>query len=322
MVQAKDIFKHPKGSFERLTNKNYGNWAENMRRLLKANDGWDIVNEEEAPVPRPANQTNKWAYKMWKDYRNRYEEAAQSIFNACSDKVRVYLKGEDDPAIMWNKLAEKMDTASTATGRQQIYRTFMATRPIPGAPIGEYFAELTELRNQIAETDEAISDTAFRTHILNTLPAVFEMTAKYQQNQNATVDELLEAILEDERLRMMRTQSDAAAEALASSATTVTKKGRKLHCDFCNTTTHSTDKCWSKSAGKKKGRKNSNGKRDKSSSEDDEDDSDVCFYCAQPGHRSPDCPIKKKAAAARQKKRRTADKDLDDTGSKDAGAGF
>jgi hypothetical protein len=99
MVQAKDIFKHPKGSFERLTNKNYGNWAENMRRLLKANDGWDIVNEEEAPVPRPANQTNKWAYKMWKDYRNRYEEAAQSIFNACSDKVRVYLKGEDDPAV-------------------------------------------------------------------------------------------------------------------------------------------------------------------------------------------------------------------------------
>jgi hypothetical protein len=313
MSTGKDVFKHAKGNFDRLTNKNYTTWSENMRRLLQAIDAWDIVNGDEDSPEKPAVGAPKDVRDEFKDYRNRYRDASVCIYNACSEPVRVYIKKIDNPEDMWDELMDKMNTANTATGRQQIYREFTSLRPVPGAPIGEYFAKLSDLRMQIAGTDEEISDTAFKTHLFDTLPKVFEMTAKFQQNRvGATIDEIMEALLEDERVRTMRNQTDAAADALASNATAVTKKGRK-HCDFCNTNTHPTERCWSKN-NKKKNRKNSNGKRDKSDSDDD-DDSDFCFHCGEPGHRSPQCPVKKKAADARQKKKKGAD-------DKDAGSGF
>jgi hypothetical protein len=321
MSSKKDIFKHVKGCFDRLTNKNYPAWAENMRFLLQSIDGWNIVIGEEDEPDKPAadaDRDTKRDYKAdCKDYWSRYREAAGAIFNACSEEVRVFLKGMQDPEHMWDTLVEKMDNSSTATGRQQVCREFLASRPVPGAPIGDYFARLSELRNQLAGTDEEISESMYKSHLLNTLPKVFEMTVKFQQNlPDATVDDVINALLEDERNRMMRTQMDAAAEALTSNATAVTKKPRgKKRCDFCNTNTHSTDRCWSKNSKKGKKQKNSNGKRDKSDSEDDDDDSDFCFHCGEPGHRSPQCPVKKKAADARQKKKKGAD-------DKDAGSGF
>jgi hypothetical protein len=316
MSTKKDVFKHAKGNFNRLTNSNYTSWSENMRRLLRATGGWNIVNGDEIAPDVPADNAEKHVIKKYENYHARFEDAAACIYNACSDPVRVHLKGIDEPEDMWNVLIEKMDKANTATGRQAIYHKFITMKPAPGAPIGEYFSDLTELRNQIAGTDEKISDTAFKTHIFNTMPAVFEMTVKFQQNlPNASVSDIMEALQEDERLRMMRNQTDAAADALASKA--VTKKGKK-YCDFCNTSTHNIDKCWSKNSKKnRRTQKNSNGKRDKSSEDEADDDdsgSDTCYYCTEPGHRAPQCPLKKKAVAMRQKKPRKSSADKDNQG--------
>jgi hypothetical protein len=39
-----DLFKHPKGTFERLTTTNYASWKNNMTRVLMALNAWEIVN--------------------------------------------------------------------------------------------------------------------------------------------------------------------------------------------------------------------------------------------------------------------------------------
>jgi hypothetical protein len=297
--KEKDVFKHAKGSFDRLTTSNYTSWSKNMRRLLKSLRAWNIVaGDEEEPAAPAANASEKVTQK-YKDYLDRKDDAALCIYNACSTSVRVHIYDIDDPAEMWDKLAERLDAARTAVGRQGIYQKFLAMKPAAGFPIGEYFSDLLELRNQLSGTPDEISDTAFRVHIFNTMPPVFEVTLKFQDKPMASIETIMDVLMEDERLRAMRNQPDAAAT-------------KKLYCDFCHTSTHNTDKCWSKNSKKNRGRnqKNSNGKREKSFSEDeaDGDDSDTCYYCGESGHRVPQCPIKKKAIDMRQKRAKKTDK--------------
>jgi hypothetical protein len=43
-MSTTDLFKHPQGTFERLTSTNYASWKNNMTRLLKALGVWKIVD--------------------------------------------------------------------------------------------------------------------------------------------------------------------------------------------------------------------------------------------------------------------------------------
>jgi hypothetical protein len=95
----------------------------------------------------------------------------------------------------------------------------MSMKPIPGAPIGDYFSSLLEIHNQIVGCSEAISDVAFRTHIFSSLPPVFEVTGKILQNRaDATIEEIIDALKEDERIRSMRTQPAATTDVYYSSS--------------------------------------------------------------------------------------------------------
>lgn len=167
MSTIKDIFKHPKGSYERLTTSNYSAWRNGSRQLLRATGGWQIVDGTEPIPPPPAGGINQIAAAraVLRDYEQRKKDAAAVIYNSCSLSVRVYIDEIDDPEDMWTVLSERLDTASTAVGRQAIYRQFCSLRPTPGEPIGNYFAKLMELRNQINGTPEAISNVAFKTHV-------------------------------------------------------------------------------------------------------------------------------------------------------------
>ena len=215
-------FTHPKGSFERLGSSNYAAWKNNMRRLLRMVRAWNIVEGREQLPPLPPGglssqtATAVAARARRDDFEVRRDEAAGIIYNACSPPVRIFIDGIDDPADMWLILAERLDTASTAIGRQALYQKFMTLKPVKGKPIGEYLSDLLEIRNQIAGTPEEISDVACKTHIFTLLLAVFDMTLKIQQNRpDATIEFNIDALKEDKRIRTMRTAPDAAAEAFA-----------------------------------------------------------------------------------------------------------
>jgi hypothetical protein len=46
-AESSDMYKHPKGSFPRLTTLNYAAWKGNMRRVLQAILAWNIVDGTE-----------------------------------------------------------------------------------------------------------------------------------------------------------------------------------------------------------------------------------------------------------------------------------
>jgi hypothetical protein len=55
-------------------------------------------------------------------------------------------------------LGEWCNTTSTAVGRQALYQQFISMNPVPGAPIGDYFSSLIEIRNQIVGSSEAVTN--------------------------------------------------------------------------------------------------------------------------------------------------------------------
>ena len=77
----------------------------------------------------------------------------------------------------------------------------MTLKPVKGKPIGEYLSDLMEICNQIAGMPEEIPDVACKTHIFTSLPPIFDMTHKIQQNRaDATVESIIDALKEDERI--------------------------------------------------------------------------------------------------------------------------
>jgi hypothetical protein len=164
-AESSDMYKHPKGSFPRHTTLNYATWKGNMHCILRAILAWNIVDRTESipPLAAPrATPAERAAAELKRtNYIQGREDAAAVIYNACSVGVHVYIDDIEDPEDMWLTLGERCNTASTTVGRQALYQQFMSMKPIPGAPIGDYFSSLLEIRNQIMGSSEAISDVAF-----------------------------------------------------------------------------------------------------------------------------------------------------------------
>jgi hypothetical protein len=92
-------------------------------------------------------------------------------------------------------------------------------KPVPGAPIGDYFSSLLEIQNQIVRSSEAISDIAFQIHIFSSLPPVFEVMGKILQNRaDTSIEEIIDALKEDKRIRAMRIQYAAIMDVYYSSS--------------------------------------------------------------------------------------------------------
>lgn len=326
-MSGKDTFKHPKGSYERLNATNYPTWSNSTRRLLRSLRAWSIITGDEiTPVIPEAGVATTNAVAIAKknlaEFQQRQEDAALVIYNSCSASLRSYIDQIDDPKNMWDTLDKQLNTAKSAVGRQAIFRQFMELKPTAGEPIGEWFTKLLELKNQVVNTPEAITDVMFKTHVFTSLPDSFEVTSKIQQNNpNATIEEVIEALKEDEKIRNMRIKPDATTDAFLSTRGRGTfrshlgrGRGRGLSsgssnnwCSFCRSGTHMTEDCRS--------RRQFDLKRSREAAGLD------CFYCGESGHMQRDCPTKLKGeqAKARAMKRTRVEANVSE---KEAGPGF
>jgi hypothetical protein len=185
-----DTFKHPKGSFERLTASNYPSWQNNMQRLLRSIHCWNITagleeqpEELEGPVSADIKYQNR---KDIEKYNTRLEDGAAAIYNACSVSIRIHINKMFHPKAMWDELAERVNIASTEVGRQALNRSFTSIRPTPGAPIDDFFTRLIEIQDQLQGTAEEINDASFKSHALGVLPKNFNVTAQIQRGTPGT----------------------------------------------------------------------------------------------------------------------------------------
>jgi len=88
-----------------------------------------------------------------------------------------------------------MDAVSTAVKRMMLLRKFRDLKPTTGEPIQTYFSQLMEIKNQLAGSDEAISDTSLKTHIYTTLPTMVSVTVEILQSRaGISVQEVIDAL--------------------------------------------------------------------------------------------------------------------------------
>jgi len=293
-----DMFKHPKGTFERLNDINYASWQNNMQRLLRSIHCWNITcgTEKEPTELQGPNISNAAKNKNLEDiekYNNRLEDGAAAIYNSCSVSIRIHINKMFHPKDMWNELAEKVNTASTEVGRQGLNREFQTLRPVPGAPINDFFIKLIEIQDQLQDTAEEINDATFKSHVLGVLPTAFDVTVQIQRGTpGTTVQSIRAALIEEERNQALRQPPPATTEAHYTSSGS--KKRSKKWCSYCRMTNHNLEECF------KHKRQNP---KTKTVNQDNASDQEVCYHCGKDGHQWNNCLVRKAGKEAREKHR-------------------
>jgi len=296
---SEKTFKHPLGNVRLLDRTNYAVWKEDCLKVLQGIMAWDIVmeREEEPEDPgRPNDFTRPLvlARKAYKDYKQRKLQAVAIIYGSCTNAVKVYIKGMEDPVQIWKELEACTNTANSSVGRMSLFRKFSTLRPTPGQPLNAYFAELLDITTELAASEEAVSDMVLKNHIYTTLPPAHAVTIEILQSRaRVTVQEVIDALNECKTNRSMTTKPDAVSDALYTQQGGRGGRGgyqgryqgnehsQRGWCDWCKTGTHTTSNCWSK--------KNNKRARDQND----------CYYCGEEGHMKNDCLARRKGQALR-----------------------
>jgi hypothetical protein len=150
-MSTKDLFKHPQGTFERLTSTNCPSWKTNMTRLLQALGVWKVINGIEVRPHDPVCEEyfdrhgyferDAFEYDVRRAHRKieKFEAlcatANAALYNACSVSICVYIDAIESASQIWTTLQQRLDSTSTSVGRQALYSAFSELRPKPGAPI-------------------------------------------------------------------------------------------------------------------------------------------------------------------------------------------
>ena len=163
------------------------------------------------------------------------------------------------------------------------------------------------------------------------------MRVKSQQSlSNSTVESIIDALKEDERIFMMKTAPDATTEAFHSmtsrggSRTGASRwpssrgrgrgSGNRTWCSFCNTGSHTFEDCWSKA------RDSAAGKTATSAAVSTRP-APLCWHCGESGHRQGDCPVKRpgdeaRAGGRKRQKVEVAVAQTTQLGEREGGSGF
>jgi len=109
---------------------------------------------------------------------------------------------------MWYTLHTKLDGAASHAGRTMIAKQFNQSKPEANQPIQSYIPKLRQYRRRLTETEQAISDEAFSSHQISTLPMAFNsfVNIVLHQAERYTVENLVSKVVEAEATLETRTK--------------------------------------------------------------------------------------------------------------------
>jgi len=175
----------------------------------------------------------------------------------------------DDPVRVWEFLRQKYDSACLKSGRNDISNRFHTSTMKPGTSVAEYPSCLLAIRQELAGTEEAISDTNVVCHLIRTVSESFTITVgvlKNKPSEEQTVDAVTAALIEEETSLALR--SDQVGSNLNIAGTTRQALAAR--------TQHGTRRGYGGYGNRKPyGRPSNSGPR--------------CFYCTREGYKESDC---------------------------------
>lgn len=182
---------------------------------------------------------------------------------------------------MWSKLSAVFEQKSEVS--IDVLQARYYNHRLQGQGVAKYFSELEEIREQLSQLNEKISDRMFMSRVMTGLPEdfrYFQSAWDSTESNRKTVNELVSRLLIEEE-RMKGKQKETEEVAFVSKHYRNGKPNRqerkgtksKSGCNFCHRTDHVADDCKLK----------------------DDYDNETCFKCHKKGHKSRDCKVKAKS---------------------------
>lgn len=215
------------------------------------------------------------------------------IYHSCHPDIREFINDEMEPAEAWTTLKAKLDNSASRAGRTLILRKFNQLRPKSGEQIQTYISQLLAIRRTLAGTDQAISEEAFTSHLISTLPPAFNSFVDIILHKpgGVTIDSLITMIREAE-VAMQNRDSGYSSSNLINTTTSA------LAIEVGNACSSRVGHR-GRTSGFSRGRPG-NLRRGFRSAVSHSSSCQVCWYCGLPGHLECQCHVKERAAEARR----------------------
>lgn len=172
----------------KLNGANYHAWRNNILIALAGiNARRLVIGEEAAPV-------NVGAAAAVRDFAERREKAASMLHNACGPEAKSFIINRFDPVQIWQELQTRFANNATSESRLQLVMRFNSLAMKTSGTAGEWIAELRQIQNQLAFSEDAITDRVMVTHILAKLPAKFKTLRQIITHSTNPEDQTLASV--------------------------------------------------------------------------------------------------------------------------------
>lgn len=231
MAEVKNISIVP------LKERNYPTWKVQCRLALMKEGLWSIVNETETA---PAEGEARRKFMLRKD-------RAVAIIGLSVDPSLLYLFGDDpdDPVTVWKKLQQQFQKKTWAN-KLEVRRKLYSLRLHEGESVQAHIKSMTELFQELAVLDAAVSEEDKVVHLLASLPKSYDMlvTALEANDTVPSMEKVTERLLHKERKMRDKSTGYDDSERKALTAGHTMKQESKPKCHFCKKPGHFKRDCW------------------------------------------------------------------------------
>ena len=242
-----NIYAHANGSFEKLTLENWADWSTDLRFLLESNDpnlwgyvdgtiarpnGPTIATEQGVAAARIA-EANLALVNVW---NTNTAKACTVIWNATSSRLKRNIREHNgNAARMYETLRTITAVDSSNATKQGLHNRFNDTKN--SGEIKAFFRKLRDIRDQLADTDDPISNSHFVSHIMTNVSKELRAIAFMEANKDgATPESVMRACEGADELLGTSSYSPAASSSRGRFA-----RGSCIHHPF--SVTHDTSMC-------------------------------------------------------------------------------
>lgn len=253
--------------------ENWNIWKFQMKVILKSKGVYEVI-EGSVPVKSQDDTDGQIYLKVLSEHKKKDLKAQEIIVSRLEDAPMAHILTCDTAKEMWMKLCSVYEHTSEVSIHMLQKKFFNYSHS--GKDISAYISGLEEIRTQLKQHNEEISDQMFMTKILMGLPSdyhhfisAWESVPSDKQNINELVSRLS---IEEERTKSTGENSDSAF-------TSYKFKNRKTEdnkvkiCYICKKKGHTAKNCFLK--------KNF--------------DLKLCFHCNKPYHKAKDCYLRQKS---------------------------
>jgi len=203
------------------------------------------------------------------------EAVKHLIMNSIPDDIFNRVKGGKNAKEWWDTLKSISEGRSRSL-RIDLGRKLQNTHCGDDDDVHAHFANLANIREQLAATGETVADLQYANILLASLPACYEMrvcaltTNADETGKDIDPARVIKHISDDYDKRMLSASNGKKAEDQAFAATTQHDKRdkRNIECYNCKKKGHMKADCWAKGGGKEGQRPNHNKRDDRNKSKD------------------------------------------------------